>query len=117
MRLFARATLVVLLLAALAAATGFVMTRNRRMSLFLESRDRIERGDNPQAVLAELAGRIDWEPEEPIFALRVVGDALPEARFSSPPTLHRAGDWALLTGPGGGSRLLERFRDGWRELR
>lgn len=112
MRRPSRIVLVVLALAALVAATGFVMLRNRKMSLFLRARDRLERGEPPERVLGDLRERIDWPAAPPEEADAIAREALGPDAGAGPFALHRAGDWALLA-TGAGLSLLERTRRGW----
>lgn len=107
-----RIVLTLLALAALVAATGFVMVRNRKMSLFLQARDRLTHGEPAERVLGDLRARVDWAAAPPEEAAAIVREAFGTAAVAGPFTLHRAGDWALLS-TGGGLHLLERTRRGW----
>ncbi|MHC4472485.1 MAG: hypothetical protein ACYTDY_17825 [Planctomycetota bacterium] len=111
MKRAARATLVVLLLLALLAATGLVMSRNRRMSLFLEAKDRLARGEEPALVLHRLSDQVDWDAEEGPEASRIAGEVLGK-RAPGGVLVHRAGPYALLRF--GGERIIaERRRGVW----
>jgi hypothetical protein len=99
----------------LVAATGAVMLRNRKMSLFLRARDRIERGDPSGPVLAELRRSIDWAPASRLRSVAFALRAAPDLAGAARPLLYRAGDWALLVA-GEHLALFERTRRGWREV-
>jgi hypothetical protein len=115
MKLFRRGLLFLLVLAGIVVATGAVLHRHEKMAIFLEARDRIERGEDPMVALAITRKRIDWAPVSSHEAARIAGQAI--GTVTGGFEIYRAGPWALVDGPARERRLVERVSAGWREVR
>ena len=108
-----RVILGVALFLVLAGATGFVLTRNRRMSLMMEAKDRILAGDGERKTLRWLEAQVDWDPLPSGEARRIV-DQLGPRRSTR---VIQGGAYALVFFPDETLMLAERLDGTWTRIR